>query len=156
VSLSGDGDFADDLLSAKDRDLKPLLEEGAESLDLDFDQLVEMERFLNEAWFFGSRSGHAQMRARVAARKFDIAPVRVEQIETEFRALMEASAEVLDLSTNLTLSMWGILGRAWTAGLHSCEAELMALMIERNSDVASEALEWLENNEEESGEKPPQ
>jgi hypothetical protein len=148
VALPGNGDFADDLLSAKDRDLKPLLEESAESLELDYDQVIEMERFLNEAWFFGSRSGHAQMRARVAARKFDIAPVRVEQIETEFRALMEASADVLNLTTSLTICMWGILGRAWTAGTHSCEAELMALLIERNSDIASEALEWLEGEED--------
>jgi hypothetical protein len=147
VSLPGDGDFADDLLAAKERDLKPLLVESAELLELDYDQAEEMERFLNEAWFFGSRNGHAQMRARVAARKFDIAPIRVETIEIEFRALMEASADVLNLSMNLTISMWGILGRAWSAGTHTCEAELMALLIERNSDVASEAQEWLEDND---------
>lgn len=149
MSLADDGDFAEDLLAAKERDLKPLVEESADSLELDYEQALEMERFLNEAWFFGSRGGHAQMRARVAARDFNIPPVRVEEIEIEFRALMEASADVLNLSMSRTISMWRILGRAWTAGLHTCEAEVMALLIERNSDVASEALEWLEEEDRE-------
>jgi hypothetical protein len=144
VSFAGDGDFADDLITAKERDLKPLLEESAAGLDLDYGQNEEMERFLNEAWFFGSRNGHAQMRARVAARKFDIPAVRVEEIEIELRALMEASADVLNLTMGRTIAMWGVLGRAWTAGTQTCEAELMALLIERNSDVAGEAQEWLE------------
>lgn len=145
-----DGDFADDVLSAKERDLGPLLEESCAELVLDYEQSAQMERFLDEAWFFGSRNGHAQMRARVAARNFDIDPVRVEGIEVEFRALMEASADVLNLNMNETMSMWAILGRAWKAGRKSCEAELMALLIERNSDIASEAQQWLE----EDGEDP--
>lgn len=149
MSAAGDGDFADDLLSAKERDLKPLLEECCETLELDYEQAIEMERFLDEAWFFGSRNGHAQMRARVAARDFELAPIRVEEIEVEFRALMEASADVLNLSVNLTMTMWGLLGRAWSAGTQTCEAELMALLIERNTDIAGEAQKWLEEKGEE-------
>lgn len=145
MSAAGDGgDFADDLLSAKERDLKPLLEECVEELCLDYQQTLDMERFLDEAWFSGGRNGHEQMRARVAARDFQIAPVRVEEIEVEFRVLMEASAEVLNLSVNDTMEMWTMLGRAWIHGLHSCEAELAALLIERDTDIASEAEEWLE------------
>jgi hypothetical protein len=144
VSAAGDGgDFADDLLSAKERDLKPLLEECVEELDLDKEQSLEMERFLDEAWFSGTRNGHAQMRARVAARDFHIAPVRVEEIEVEFKALMEASADVLNLRVNDTMVLWGLLGRAWVYGTQSCEAELVALFIERTSDIAGEAQEWL-------------
>jgi hypothetical protein len=153
VSAAGDGDFADDLLSAKERDLKPLLEECCEDLELDYEQAIEMERFLDEAWFFGSRNGHAQMRARVAARDFQLAPIRVEEIEVEFRALMEASADVLNLSVNLTMTLWGMLGRAWSAGTQTCEAELMALLIERNTDIAGEAQKWLEEKGEED---PPE
>jgi hypothetical protein len=149
VSAAGDGDFADDLLSAKERDLKPLLEECCEALELDCEQALDMERFLDEAWFFGSRNGHAQMRARVDARDFQIAPIRVEEIEAEFRALMEASADVLNLTVNLTMTMWGLLGRAWSAGTQTCEAELMALLIEQNTDIASEAQKWLEEKGEE-------
>ncbi len=151
---AGDGgDFADDLLSAKERDLKPLLEECVEELELDYQQTIDIERFLDEAWFFGSRNGHAQMRARVAARDFQIAPVRVDELEVEFRALMEASADVLNLNVNNTMTMWGLLGRAWTYGTQSCEAELMALMLERNTDIANEAQEWLE---ELGDEEPPE
>jgi hypothetical protein len=150
VSVAGSGDFQNDLLTAKERDLKPLLDESAEALDLDGDQTGEMERFLNDAWFSGTRTGHAQMRARVIARKHDVGPVRVEEIETEFKALMEESAETLNLTANLTICMWGFLGRAWTAGTHTCEAELMALFIETRSDVAEEAHQWLEDE----GEQP--
>ncbi len=156
MAAAGDGgEFADDLLSAKERDLKPLLEECVEELLLDYQQTLDIDRFLDEAWFVGSRNGHAQMRARVAARDFRIPPVRVEELEVEFRALMEASADVLNLSVNDTMTMWGLLGRAWTLGTQSCEAELMALMIVRISDVAGEAEEWLEehSDEEESPEE---
>ena len=151
MAPAGHGDFAADLLTAKERDLKPLLEEGVASLDLDGGQREAMERFLNEAWFFGSRHSQAQMRARVAARRFDIAPVAVEGIESEFRALMEASAEVLDLGIGRTICMWGILGRARSAGTSTCDAEMVALLIERSSDVAGEALEWLEREDEAGG-----
>ncbi len=154
VCAAGDaGDFADDLLSAKERDLQPLLEECVEELGLDYQQTIDIERFLDEAWFFGSRNGHAQMRARVAARDFQIAPIRVEELEVEFRALMEASADVINLSLNGTMMMWGMLGRAWIHGTQSCEAELMALMLERTTDVAGEAQEWLEQIDEE---EPPE
>lgn len=151
---AGDGgDFADDLLSAKDRDLEPLLEECVEELILDYQQTLDLERFLDEAWFFGSRNGHAQMRARVAARDFQLPPVRVEELEVEFRALMEASADVLNLDVNNTMTMWGMLGRAWALGTQSCEAQLMALMLVRISDIGGEAEEWLEEQEEK---RPPE
>jgi hypothetical protein len=153
VSFPGDRDFEDDLLSAKERDLKPLLEESVEALDLGYHELPEMERFLDEAWFSGTRSGHAQMRARAIARRHDVGPVRIDEIEAEFRALMEASADVLDLTMNQTICMWNLLGRAWAAGSRTCEAELTALFIELRSDVAEEALQWLETEgEEEEGE----
>jgi hypothetical protein len=154
MPAAGDGaEFAEDLLSAKDRDLKPLLEECVEELDLDYQQTLEIERFLDEAWFFGSRNGHAQMRARVAARDFQIPPVRIEALEIEFRALMEASADVLNLDVNTTMTMWGMLGRAWTYGTQSCEAELMALLLVRISDIGGEAQEWLEEQDEK---QPPE
>lgn len=155
MGAAGDGgDFADDLLSAKERDLKPLLEKCIEELELDYQQTIDIERFLDEAWFVGSRNGHAQMRARVAARDFQIAPIRVEELEVEFKAVMEASADVLNLSLNGTMTMWGLLGRAWIHGTQSCEAELSALMIVRTTDVAGEAQEWLEEIDED--EEPEQ
>jgi hypothetical protein len=137
-------DFENDLLSAMERDLRPLLEESSECLELDHDQIVEMEGFLTDAWFAGTRSGHAQLRERAIQRKDDIAPVGVKEIEAGFKALMEESANALELTLPQTINMWGFLGRAWIAGTHTCEAEIMAKFLERNSDVGEEALQWLE------------
>jgi hypothetical protein len=148
MSLPGKGDFEKDLLTAKERDLRPLLDESAETLDLDYDQTAAMEGFLDEAWFAGTRTAHAQMRARAIARRHDIPLVRIDEIEAEFKVLMEESADTLNLSANLTICMWGFLGQAWIVGTQSCEAELMALFIERKSDVSEEARQWLEDEDE--------
>jgi hypothetical protein len=143
VPLRGNDDFEHDLLAAKERDLKPLIEESAESLELDYGQAGEMETFLTEAWLTGTRTGHAQIRARADQRKADVGPVGVKEVEADFKALMEESADALNLSLPRTIAMWGFLGEAWIAGTRSCEAELMAMFIELRSDVAEEALQWL-------------
>jgi len=140
VSLPDSEDFRNDLLAAKERDLKPLLEESADVLDLDYDQTMAMEDFLNLAWLSGTRSGHAQMRARATEPQPDV--------KAEFKALMEESADRLNLSVPRTISMWGLLHQAWMAGNRTCEAEIMALLIETKSDVAEEALQWLEDRDE--------
>lgn len=143
--------FKHDLLTAKERDLKPLLDESANCLGLDYEQTMDMEVFLNEAWFAGTRSGHAQMRERANQRRFDVGPVGVEEIEARFKALMEESADAMNLTVGLTVRMWGFLGKAWIAGTQTCEAELMATFIALKSDVAEEALEWLETKDEGEG-----
>ncbi len=148
VSLPDSEDFRNDLLAAKERDLKPLLEESADVLDLDYDQTMAMEDFLNLAWLSGTRSGHAQMRARATEPQPDVKAVAVERLESEFKALMEESADRLNLSVPRTISMWGLLHQAWMAGNRTCEAEIMALLIETKSDVAEEALQWLEDRDE--------
>ncbi len=147
---AGSGDFADDLLAAKERDLRPLLEEGANSLELDREQLIAMETFLNEAWVSGTRTGQAQVHARAVKRQRMVGPVDLAPIEAEFKDLMEDSADALNLTVNRTISMWDLLSRAWIAGTQTCEAELMALLIETRSDVAAEALQWLK----EEGDSP--
>lgn len=143
-----ENEFRNDLLSAKERDLKPLLGESADCLDLDYSQTADMEAFLNEAWFSGTRSGHAQMRERANQRRFDIKPVGLEEIEAGFKELMEESADTLNLTLGETIRMWGFLGEAWIAGTQTCEAELMATFLELRSDVAQEALDWLEGGGE--------
>jgi hypothetical protein len=148
VPPSGSEDFERDLLAAKERDLKPLLEESAESLDLDYGQLDEMENFLTEAWFSGTRTAHVQMRARTLQRRADVGPVGVKEVEADFKALLEESADTLNLSLPLTIDMWGFLGQAWIAGTRTCEAELTAMVIELRSDVAAEALRWLEEEDD--------
>ena len=43
--------------------------------------------------------------------------------------------------------MWGFLHQAWMAGNRTCEAEMMGLFMEVKSDVAAEALKWLEEKD---------
>ncbi len=140
-------DFGHDLLAAKERDLKPLLEES-EDLDLDYDQGEAIEDFLNLAWFSGIRSGQAQMNARATESKADVRAVAVAHFEADFKGLMEQSADTLNLSLPATITMWGLLHQAWMAGNRTCEAELMGLYMEKMGDVAKEALEWLEGKED--------
>ena len=137
-------DFGNDLLAAKERDLKPLREESADQLDLDYEQTAALEDYLDLAWFSGTRSGHAQMQARATEPEPDIRAVAVESLESEFKVLMDESADTLNLTVPKTISMWNFLHQAWMAGNRTCEAELMGLYLELKSDVAEEALKWLE------------
>jgi hypothetical protein len=137
-------DFENDILAAMERDLTPLVRESTDSLELDRCQLAAMRSFLVEAWFGGTRSAHAQMHERATQRRFDVGMVELEEFEASFRGLMEESANALNLTLPRTVTLWDILTRAWIAGAHSGEAELMAILIEMNSDVAEEALGWLE------------
>jgi hypothetical protein len=146
-SLDSEG-FEQDLLAARERDLKPLRKESAESLDLDQEQAEEMDEFLELAWFAGIRAGQAQMDARTTQRKPDVPAVAIKHFETDFRELMEESAGALDLSLPNTVGMWGILHQAWMAGNRTCEAELIALYLELKSDVVEEAQKWLEEKGE--------
>jgi len=146
VSLPGNEDLRRDLLTAKERDLNPLVQESAQSLDLDAGQVEQVETFLNEAWFSGTRSGHAQMVVRTVERKARIKPVGLDEVEAEFKVLMEDSADTLNLTVHHTLDLWDFLGRAWIAGTRTCETEIMGSFIASRSDVAQEALDWLKDS----------
>lgn len=133
-----------DLLAAKERDLKPLLEESAEVLELDYEQAEAMEDFLTLAWFAGTHSGRDQMNARATETDPDIEAVAVSHLESDFKGLMDQSADTLNLTVPRTIDMWNYLHAAWMAGNRTCEAEMMALYLELKSDVGEEALKWLE------------
>jgi hypothetical protein len=152
VSSPDSEDFGNDLLAAKDRDLKPLLEESEEILDLDLRQTEAMEDFLTLAWFSGIRSGQAQMKARATEDEPDIRAVAISHFEADFKELMERSAEVLNLSLPGTISMWGLLHQAWLAGNRTCKAELMGLYLETQADVTEEARRWLDGEGEDEPE----
>jgi hypothetical protein len=139
-----DGDFAKDLLSAKERDLKPLLGESVAMLELDSEQTLEMDAFLTEAWVHGTNAGHAQILTRTLQREATVNRAGIKKVEAEFKALMEESADALNLTVDETISMWSYLGQAWIAGTRACETEVMASLLETKSDVAEEALRWLE------------
>lgn len=141
-------DFGNDLLAAKERDLKPLREEGEEVLDLDYEQAELLDDFLALAWFSGIRSGQAQMQARATEENPDVRAVAVEHFEADFKDLMEQSADALNLSLPGTIKMWGLLHQAWMSGNRTCEAELMGLYLEKRTDVTEEARRWLEGEED--------
>src|SRR5258708_21939903 len=86
------------LLAAKERDLKPLLEESADVLDLDYDQTMAMEDFLNLAWLSGTRSGHAQMRARATEPQPDVKAVAVERLQAGVQTAVGQSGGRVQLS----------------------------------------------------------
>jgi hypothetical protein len=144
VSPRDGEEFGEDLLAARERDLAPLREECIEVLRLDAGQTTAMGESLDSAWFSGMRAGHDQMEARATQRDPDLRAVAVARLETEFKGLMEEAAERLNLTLTETISMWGLLHQAWMAGNRSGSAELMALYVELNTDVAEEVRRWLE------------
>lgn len=146
-------EFGADLLAAKERDLAPLREECVDALGLDAAQSAAMDALLDSAWFSGMRSGHDQMEARATQPEPDIRAVAIARLESEFKALMEEAAELLNLTLTETIGMWGLLHQAWMAGNRSGEAELMALYVELNTDVAEEVRRWLEERGDSKPEK---
>jgi hypothetical protein len=156
VSPRDGEEFGEDLLAAKEQDLAPLREECVGMLNLDAGQAAAMDASLDSAWFSGLRAGHDQMEAQATQENPDIRAVAVGRLESEFKVLMEATAERLNLTLPETISMWGLLHQAWMAGNRSGSAELMALYVELNTDVAEEVRRWLEErgdtkSEEEEG-----
>lgn len=136
-----------DLLAAKERDLKPLLEESTEVLELDFDQTEAMEDFLALAWFAGTHAGRDQMNARATETEPDLEAVAVSHLESHFKSLMDQSADTLNLTVPRTISMWNYLHAAWMAGNRTCETEMMVMYLERTTDVGEEALKWLDEKD---------
>src|SRR5215204_2009350 len=114
--------------SAKEQDLRPLGEESAETLELDDQQLAEMERYLQDAWFFGIRTGHAVM-LETRMGQTDPTPV-LQGMQDEFQDLMERLAENLNTTVGTTLAAWDYLGQAWVAGTKFWEIEIAARLIE--------------------------
>jgi hypothetical protein len=117
--------------SAKEQALKPLVEECAETLELDQAQTAAIEAFLQEAWFFGIRTGHAVM-VETKMGQTDPAPV-ILGMEDEFQDLMERCADSLNSTVGTTIAAWNYLGRAWIAGAEFWEVEIAARLIEQKA-----------------------
>jgi len=128
--------------SAKEQDLKPLVEESIETLGLDSRQLAKMESYLHDAWFFGVRTGHAVM-TETKMGQADPRPV-IQGMQSEFQDLMERLAEVLDTTVGVTIRAWSLLGRAWIAGARFWEVEIAARLIESQAGDFEEMLRRLE------------
>jgi hypothetical protein len=131
------------VVTAQERDLKPLAEESAESLQLDGPQLEAMESFLHDAWFFGIRTGHRVMVETKMGQEGDPLEV-VIGMQSEFQDLMEGLGEALNTSVRATITAWGYLGQAWIAGAKFWEVEVAARLIEREDGGLDQTLPWLE------------
>jgi hypothetical protein len=146
VSAYEGDDIDSHFLTAEEVEIRPLVSEAEESLELCRDAVAALESFLSEAWFSGVRAGHSQMLTRATERKVPFGAIDMRPVETEFRALMERCAEELNLTVARTVDAWDLLGRAWIAGARSFQAEIAARLLEGGSDVAKEALEWLDED----------
>lgn len=140
--FSGNDSLPTAVLTAKEQDLRPLLEESAAALGLDDGQIISMEASLHEAWFFGVKTGHKVM-TETKMGEADPAPV-ILSMQNEFQEVMERCAEALNLTLGATIAAWNYLGQAWIAGAKFWEIEIAARLIEHQSGGLDEALRWLE------------
>lgn len=140
-SGSSDSSLSTAVASAKERDLKPLTEECAETLALDHLEMTAIESFLEDAWFFGVRTGHAVM-VGTKMGQTDPAPVILD-MRDEFQDLMERCADALNTTVGNTIAAWDYLGRAWIAGARFWEVEIAARLIEQKTGGFEEQLRKL-------------
>jgi hypothetical protein len=138
---SGSDSLSAAVESAKEQDLKPLIEESAGTLSFDSRQRTEMESFLHDAWFFGVRTGFAVMTETKMGQTDPRAVIL--GMQDEFQELMEGLAKALDTTVGATIQAWDYLGRAWIAGARFWEVEIAARLIEAHSGSLDEALRQL-------------
>jgi hypothetical protein len=137
----GNDSLSTAVASAKEQALKPLAEECAEALELDRNQIAVMESFLQAAWFFGVRTGHAVM-VETKMGQTDPAPAILD-MQDEFQDLMEHCADSLDSTVGTTIAAWNYLGRAWIAGAKFWEVEIAARLIEQKAGGLEDQLRKL-------------
>jgi len=140
--FSGNDSLPTAVLTAKEQDLKPLVEESAEALDLDQRQTAAMASHLHDAWFLGIKMGHEAM---VEARMGQTDP-RAAVLSTQggLQELMERCAEALNATVGVTIAAWNYLGQAWIAGARFWEVEIAARLIEAKEGSFDQARRRLE------------
>ncbi len=131
------------MLTAKARDLGPLLEESVETLELDLQQTIAMENGLHEAWFFGVKTGHRISVETKMGEEGDPAPVLLS-MQGGFQEVMNRCADGLNLTLGETIAAWRYLGTAWIAGTKFWEVEILARLIEWQEGGFDKALRELE------------
>jgi hypothetical protein len=139
----GDDSLPMAVVTAQEKDLRPLAEESAERLDLDDQQVATMQSFLHDAWFFGIRTGHRIMVETKLGREGDPTEV-IADMQGELRDLMERLGESLATTVSATIAAWDYLGQAWIAGSRFWEVEIAARLIEAQAGDFEEGLRRLE------------
>jgi hypothetical protein len=141
--FSGNDSLPTAVTTAKEQDLKPLLEESWQALELDNRQAAALEAYLHRAWFFGVKVGHKVM---VETKMGQTDPTSaIVSMKAEFQELMERCADALDLTVGATLKAWSYLGRAWIAGSQFWEIEIAARLLEHRLGGFDEALRKLDS-----------
>jgi hypothetical protein len=140
--FSGSNSLSTAVESAKEQDLDPLVEESAETLGLDEEQLEVMEAYLHAAWFFGIRTGHLVM-VKTKMGQTDPKPV-ILTMQDEFQEMMERLGSALDTTVGTTIAAWNYLGQAWVSGARFWEVEISARLIEARGGGFEEAWRKLE------------
>lgn len=102
-----------------------------------------MDSFLQDAWFFGVRTGHRIMVETKMGREGDPMDV-IADMQGELRDLMERMGESLETTVSATIAAWDYLGRAWIAGSRFWEVEIAARLIEVQAGGFEESLRRLE------------
>jgi hypothetical protein len=144
--VSDRSELIHNFVSAGKRDLQPLLREAAGTLHLADGEALTVGTYMTQTWMRGAQSGHAEILAQADPERS--AP-DIAEIEADFRELMQESADALNLSLQMTVNMWNFLARAWIAGINSSRAETLAMALEMDSDIAEEALHWLNDPRDE-------
>jgi hypothetical protein len=142
-------DHESDFITAKERDLQPLVRESEGLLGLTERQVPKMSEFLDQAWRAGTRASRGHLLAREQEPDADARPF-LRPLESEFKHLLLHSADTLNLSVPATLLMWDFLRRALIAGIYSAKGQHLARVIETETDVAREAMRWLEDRDSDS------
>jgi len=136
--FSGNDSLPTAVITEQEHDLKPLLEESIEVLELDDEQVAAMERYLYKTWFFGVKTGHRVM-AEAKLGQSEATAV-ILGMQNELQDLMERLAEDLNTTIGDTVSAWNFLGRAWIAGSKFWEVEIAARLIESKAGGFDEML----------------
>lgn len=143
--FSGSDSLAIAVESAQKEALIPLAEECSDILELDSRQREEIENYLQDAWFFGVRTGHAVM-LETKMGQTDPKPV-ILGMQDEFQDMMERLGEALGATVGTTVQAWDYLGRAWIAGARFWEVEIAARLIEAHAGGFDKALRQLDEGD---------
>lgn len=139
--------FTTTLLTARERDLKPLAEEAAEQLDLDLERLETVALYLNGAWFLGIKTSYkVVIESKIGGKA--VKPV-LFSMEDEFREIIESCGDELKTTVRTTLKAFELIGEAWVKGVDFWEVESTALLLEHQEGGLEEALDRIEEEREE-------
>jgi hypothetical protein len=79
--MSEHDDLLHNMCTAAAADLRPLLNEAGEQLELTVGQVISLGHFLGTAWVAGAKAGQAEMMAQAIEQGIDVRPHRARRDE---------------------------------------------------------------------------